>query len=459
VFGTLGPVNALLLGMIKHMRIRPCFLMALCLGWGHGLSAEILYSVTHVGTLAGTTSSYASAINNAGQVVGFSGFPNFLSHAFLYSNGQMQDLGTLPGGRNSYAYAINNAGQVTGAANPSVGPPVAFLYSNGQMQMLGSLGPPCCSTGKAINDRGQITGSANTPFDLHAFLYSDGQMRDLGALLAANYSVGTGINNAGQVTGWYQISGGPFHSFLYSSGTMTDIGTLPGYVGSQAVGINDAGQVIGTAYASSGINHIFVYADGQIADLGDGMASAINNHGQVVGLSKDDVFLYSKGQMTDLNGSIDPALGVTLSGVTGINDSGQIVANGVFSSDRSTSHAFLLTPICAAPVISDVSARPNVLWPPNHRFVQVAIGYTVDDACPRTCGLSVSSNEPVKGEGDGNKSADWRVVDANHVDVRAERDGNGTGRVYTVSVNCVNDKNQQTSTRAVEISVPHDESH
>src|SRR4051812_43468965 len=111
-FETLGPLIALFLGVIKQMRIRPCFFMALGLGCGHGLSADILYSVTELGTFAGSTTSYASAINNAGQVVGFSGFP--LSHAFLYSNGQMQDLGTLPGGQNSYAYAINNVGQVTG---------------------------------------------------------------------------------------------------------------------------------------------------------------------------------------------------------------------------------------------------------------------------------------------------------------------------------------------------------
>jgi probable HAF family extracellular repeat protein len=440
---------------MKHIYMPSFFLLTLLAGSGRGLSADILYTVTDLGTLPGASGSYASGINNAGQVVGFSDIPP--THAFLSSNGQMQDLGTLPGGQNSYAYAINNGGQVTGAANPSVGPPVAFLYSNGQMLNLGSLGP-CCSTGAAINDRGQITGSSDTPNGLlHAFLYSDGQMQDLGALLPADYSVGTGINNSGQVTGWYQISGGPFRSFVYSSGQMIDIGTLPGYVASQTVGINDAGQVVGTAYSDSGINHIFVYADGQITDLGESTASAMNNRGQIVGSLNGNPFLYSNGQMTDLNDSIDPALGLRLSGVTAINDSGQIVANG---SGSSGSHAYLLTPTattCAAPVISDVSATPDVLWPPNHRFVQVAIGYTVDDGCRAGCQLTVSSNEPLKGSGDDNTSAQWRVVDAHQVQLLAERDGFGSGRVYTVRLTCTNDANQQSSMKTVDVLVPHDQ--
>ena len=41
-------------------------------------------------------------------------------------------------------------------------------------------------------------------------------------------------------------------------------------------------------------------------------------------------FFYSDGQMTDLNNSIDPALGIMLTGANGINDNGQIVARGYY---------------------------------------------------------------------------------------------------------------------------------
>ena len=50
----------------------------------------------------------------------------------------MHDLGTL-GGRNSNAGGINNSGQVVGFADISSRSGHAFLYSDGQMQDLGSL--------------------------------------------------------------------------------------------------------------------------------------------------------------------------------------------------------------------------------------------------------------------------------------------------------------------------------
>ncbi len=74
---------------------------------------------------------------------------------------------------------------------------------------------------------------------------------------------------------------------------MTDLGTPPGE-SSMGTGINNAGQVVGHAYGSSG---------------------------------PADAFLYSNGQMTDLNTLIDPGLHLTLSEATAINDESQIVAN------------------------------------------------------------------------------------------------------------------------------------
>jgi probable HAF family extracellular repeat protein len=70
----------------------------------------------------------------------------------------------------------------------------------------------------------------------------------------------------------------------------------------------------------------------------------INDLGQVTGYSstatgESHAFVYSNGQMIDLNNFIDPALSLTLTDAPDINHKGQIVAN-------STSfRAFLLTPI------------------------------------------------------------------------------------------------------------------
>ncbi len=51
------------------------------------------YSVTDLGTLGGTNGSYGEGINASGQVTGYSYTAgNTAYHAFLYSNGAMQDL-------------------------------------------------------------------------------------------------------------------------------------------------------------------------------------------------------------------------------------------------------------------------------------------------------------------------------------------------------------------------------
>ena len=113
---------------------------------------------------------------------------------------------------------------------------------------------------------------------------------------------------------------------------------------------------------------------------------------------------------------------------------------------------------CPAPVISDASTTPELLWPPNHKMVEVTVDFTVTAPCPSTCVLTVSSDEPVDGTGDGNTSPDWEIVDAHHVRLRAERAGHGDGRIYTITITCTNDTNQLSSTETVTVLVPHDHS-
>lgn len=80
----------------------------------------------------------AYGINDNGQVAGSSYIENLGPHAFLYSEGVMQDLGTL-GGAVSYAFGINNNGQVTGYS--SANGYHAFLYSDGVMTDLNTFAP------------------------------------------------------------------------------------------------------------------------------------------------------------------------------------------------------------------------------------------------------------------------------------------------------------------------------
>jgi hypothetical protein len=108
------------------------------------------------------------------------------------------------------------------------------------------------------------------------------------------------------------------------------------------------------------------------------------------------------------------------------------------------------------PSISNASVDKPTLWPPNHAMHGVTVNYTVADNCSMsgaiTCTLSVTSNEPVNGTGDGDTSPDWVVVDSHHVQLRAERAGTGSGRVYTITITCTDESNN-TSTQTVTVAV------
>ena len=54
----------------------------------------------------------------------------------------------------------------------------------------------------------------------------------------------------------------------------------------------------------------------------------------------------------------------------------------------------------------------------------------VCDPAPVCRLVAVSSNEPTDGTGDGNTAPDWQITGPLTVDLRAERAGKGTGRVY-----------------------------
>jgi probable HAF family extracellular repeat protein len=86
-----------------------------------GYDHAFLYSngqMTDLGTVSGNSSSYsyAEAINDAGQIIGYS---SDVRHPFLYKDGKMTDLNSLissnSGWTLSYATDINNRGQILGS--------------------------------------------------------------------------------------------------------------------------------------------------------------------------------------------------------------------------------------------------------------------------------------------------------------------------------------------------------
>ena len=112
-----------------------------------------------------------------------------------------------------------------------------------------------------------------------------------------------------------------------------------------------------------------------------------------------------------------------------------------------------------APTFTELTATPNVLWPPNGKYVDVETTIVVSDnfdPAPTVRLVSVTSNEPDNGVGDGSTVNDIVIVDDDSFRLRAERSGRGTGRVYTITYEA-EDACGNTTTASVTVSVPRDQ--
>jgi hypothetical protein len=72
--------------------------------------------------------------------------------------------------------------------------------------------------------------------------------------------------------------------------------------------------------------------------------------------------------------------------------------------------------------------------------------------------ISITSNESANGSGDGNTSPDVQGAligqDDRAFQLRAERSGNGSGRIYTILYEAMDDSGNAT-TRQATVTVPH----
>ena len=108
------------------------------------------------------------------------------------------------------------------------------------------------------------------------------------------------------------------------------------------------------------------------------------------------------------------------------------------------------------PRILSLVASPSVLGAPNHKMVNVAVvANVVDDFDPKPTVriISVESNEPANGKGDGNTGIDCVITGPLSLQLRAERAGNSKGRVYTLTVEVV-DTSGNRSTGVVTVTCP-----
>ncbi len=180
-----------------------------------------------LGTLPGDSSSNGYAVNASGQVAGESDNADGTAHAFLsdVNGGTLNNLGNLGGTlRNSSASAVNNTGQVAGFSfNDDFTVIHAFLSgaNGGALQDLGSLGGGLTnSLAEGVNNAGQVVGSCfSSDFSADAaFVFSGGTMKDLNSLIVPGSSFyldnASGISDTGFITGLGSDGNGNQYGFL-----------------------------------------------------------------------------------------------------------------------------------------------------------------------------------------------------------------------------------------------------
>ena len=333
--------------------------------------------IRNLGTFGGNH-SFASAINNRDQIVGFAlnkipdpyslfdfGIGGFTSgtqtRAFLWQGGGMQDLGTL-GGPDAWAAFINERGQVAGysytnsIANQTTGVPTAdpFLWTKSAGLIdLGTLGGTF-GVPVGLNNRGQVIGQSNLAGDqsFDPFLWDGKELIDMFTTgIGGNFLFANSINDAGEVIGAAAFQNHPFDAAIWHNGLVTDLGTLPGDCFSQAFVMNSQGQIAGNSATCDGNTiRAALWEDGKVFDL------------NTLTSGNSDLLLVESNA---------------------INDRGEIAGNGFppGCTDFSCTHAFVLIPCdmahsesegCEAEDEATVAAVRSIGVPVDQNSVSVA---------------------------------------------------------------------------------------
>jgi probable HAF family extracellular repeat protein len=424
-------------------------------------------------TLVCEPMSSAYDVNDAGVVAGYVGsWPNV--RAVTCVDGNLSYL-TLPSDASgSIAVAINSAGQVAGQLNLASGAQEGVVWNpDGSMTRLGFLPGSSMSAAQDINDHGWVVGVASASVSFRAFLWrGSGPIETLPMPTGMTTSYAYAINNDGVVVG--SASAGypapppypPSLAVVWEDGVVTALPPLAEGAAASTADINDAGQIVGNSATTAApwlVRHAVLWDNGNPIDLGSlggdfGLAAAINGEGDIAGYMVDPAtnenhaFAWSNGTLTLLDPLPDDHLSVAL----GMNGRGDIVGitaptNGPVGRAVSWTLAGDTTP----PELS-VSATPNTLWPPSHKYVTVnaAVEATDDSGENPTVELvSVTSSEPDNGENDGNTVNDIVVLDQDTLLLRAERNEYGRGRIYTITYQA-SDSSGNATTESATVTVP-----
>ena len=336
------------------------------------------YTVTDLGALEGDGFSGAYALNDNGQVVGWSGTSYDLmglrhTRAFLWQGERMQEIALPPTAPHPAAYRINNKGQVlikavmllNGFFSGSF-PDYAYVWQAGELKTRALYGAV------DFNNKGQVLThyllrDAPKPHYVVALWQGDRQILTFEAPPGHAQGFAHAMNDNGQIVGEvvnYDDQDGHVgkitdqQGFLYRDGKVSVLEVPADMTMSKAVAINNAGQVLiqGWSTALHRGTYSLLWQNGSLTDLDKTsaypylQADGLNNKGQIVGnyWTPDNIraFLWQNGKVTDLNLLIPAHSGWQLLAAVAINSQGWIVGSGLHNGIE---RGFLLRPIAPAP--------------------------------------------------------------------------------------------------------------
>ncbi len=252
-----------------------------------GAAQASSYHVTNLPSLGGTVAR-GNSLNDRGWVAGYSTLAGDQSrHAALWLHGSSIDLGTLGGSNSSVTWPVkNNTGLIAGIAQTATPDPLGETWS--------------CSA--------FFSGPAAAGHTCLGFVWEGGVMRAL-PTLGGNNGFATGANDLGQVVGWAENTVHDptcvppqvlqFRAVLWSPGRhqIHELPPLPGDTSGAATAINDRGQVVGIsgtcdqAVGRFTAAHAVLWENGRVTDIGNlggnawNTPMAINQRGDVVGFA------------------------------------------------------------------------------------------------------------------------------------------------------------------------------
>ena len=185
-------------------------------------------------------------INDSGLIVGVRYSGGYWP--CLWQNGVLMDLGVFESDWGTYASAVNNVGQVVGQLRNG-GAAQAFLWDSGEVTELPPLAGSSRTEANDINDAGTIVGTSG----YRAVRWVEGRIELVATTPVAQWDAADAINNNNQVVGaFYWISESRWAAATWWDGATYNLNHLippgSGWRLKGANDINDSGLIAAGGY-------------------------------------------------------------------------------------------------------------------------------------------------------------------------------------------------------------------